>query len=118
MTWRRTWSSGSSRVDGVIRGVMGLQPLAEVTLIRHAYVDPALQNSGLGSALLRHLDTLTRQPVLIGTWAAAHWRSASTSATGSLAPPEAAAALLEKHWTVSRRQMEVSVVLTRGDSPV
>ncbi|MDE0407351.1 MAG: GNAT family N-acetyltransferase, partial [Alphaproteobacteria bacterium] len=33
-------------------GVMGVQPVEDVTLIRHAYVATAYRRSGIGSALL------------------------------------------------------------------
>ena len=52
---------------------MGIQPVREVTLIRHAYVRTAIRGRGIGSALLQHLRTLTARPILIGTWAAATW---------------------------------------------
>src|SRR3954468_16795113 len=54
-------------------GVMGIQDVQDVTLIRHAYVRPASQNLGIGGQLLAHLRKLTPRPVLIGTWPAADW---------------------------------------------
>src|ERR1041384_3443522 len=54
--------------DGVLKGVMGLQKLQDVTLIRHAYVRTGCQKQGIGGELLAHLRTLARGPVLIGTW--------------------------------------------------
>ena len=50
---------------------MGLQQIRDVELIRHAYVRTAYRNMGLGGRLLRYLLSLTRQPCLVGTWAAA-----------------------------------------------
>src|SRR6266852_476800 len=41
--------------DGVLVGVMGLQKVRDVTLIRHAYVRPSHQNRGIGAALLTTL---------------------------------------------------------------
>src|SRR5260370_33448221 len=41
-------------VDGVVAGVMGIQPVRNVDLIRHAYVLPAYQGYGVGSALLAY----------------------------------------------------------------
>lgn len=58
--------------DG-ITGVMGTQDVADVMLIRHAYVRTTAQRGGIGSALLGHMLALTTRPVLIGTWAAATW---------------------------------------------
>ena len=59
--------------DGQLQGVMGLQLVDDVTLIRHAYVRTVKRNSGVGGKLLSHLKTLTNKPILIGTWAAADW---------------------------------------------
>jgi len=60
--------------DGELSGVMGLQHIENVTLIRHAYVRPDRQGRGIGGALLRHLEALTNRQVLIGTWAPSCWR--------------------------------------------
>ena len=62
------WQAGDELV-----GVMGIQDVREVTLIRHAYVRTAHRNLGIGAALLSHLRTLTAKPILIGTWATATW---------------------------------------------
>jgi len=55
--------------SGGVAGVMGLQPVEDVTLIRHAYVRTARQHEGIGSRMLRHLRTMVHGPILIGTWA-------------------------------------------------
>src|SRR6185437_7184395 len=54
--------------DGVLVGVMGIQPVDDVDLIRHAYVLPESQGGGIGSALLAHLRPLSRGRMLVGTW--------------------------------------------------
>ncbi len=56
---------------GELVGVMGVQRVRDVTLIRHAYVATARQNRGIGGALLADLRRRTTDPVLIGAWAAA-----------------------------------------------
>ena len=40
---------------GALTGVMGIQKVREVTLIRHAYVRTASQGLGVGGALLKQL---------------------------------------------------------------
>ncbi len=60
-------------VDGALVGVMGIQPVDDVDLIRHAYVLPDRQGGGVGSALIAHLRPLGRERMLVGTWAAADW---------------------------------------------
>src|SRR5579864_2837625 len=58
---------------GRLAGVMGLQQVRDVRLIRHAYVAPAKQRDGIGGKLLTHLQQLSTTPMLVGTWAAATW---------------------------------------------
>ena len=93
-------------------GVMGIQHVQDVTLIRHAYVRTASRNQGLGGQLLAHLRTLTDRPILIGTWAAATWAIRFYEKHGfSLVTPAEKNRLLRKYWTISDRQIETSVVL-------
>ncbi len=100
------------QADGVLVGVMGIQSVQDVHLIRHAYVDPSCQHRGVGSALLRHLKALTTQRMLVGTWADASWAIRFYERHGfALASPEQARALLRTYWTISERQIETSVVL-------
>src|SRR5438876_6281747 len=58
---------------GALAGVMGIQPVQDVTLIRHAYIRTSSQKRGIGALLLSHLRELSDRPVLIGTWADAVW---------------------------------------------
>lgn len=93
-------------------GVMGLQDVQDVTLIRHAYVRTAKRNQGIGGRLLSNLVAGPNRPVLIGTWAAATWAIRFYQHRGfQLVPPENKDRLLEKYWSVPPRQMETSVVL-------
>src|SRR5579862_8850545 len=57
----------------ILEGVMGLQQVQDVTLIRHAYVRTGNQRRGIGAQLLSHLRQMAQGPVLIGTWADAAW---------------------------------------------
>ena len=41
--------------NGEVVGVMGIQKVRDMTLIRHAYVLPRHQRSGIGAKLLRQL---------------------------------------------------------------
>ena len=98
--------------DGRLIGVMGLQRVRDVDLIRHAYVLPGSQRRGVGGALLEHLRRLSARPMLIGTWAAADWAIRFYRRHGfALVSPARKAALLEAYWTVPDRQIETSVVL-------
>ena len=98
--------------EGEIAGVMGIQAVADVTLIRHAYVRPSMQNQGIGGGLLSALRERSRGPLLIGTWAAATWAIHFYEKHGfRLVPPDEKVRLLRKYWTVGDRQIETSVVL-------
>ena len=103
--------------DGELAGVMGIQDVGEVDLIRHAYVAPGAQRRGIGSALLEQLMGSARRPILVGTWAAAEWAIAFYRRHGfELLPPERAAELLKRYWSIPERQIETSVVLARPAS--
>jgi GNAT superfamily N-acetyltransferase len=101
-------------LDGELVGVMGIQAMSDVDLIRHAYVASARQRHGVGGALLKHLaDSATRR-VLVGTWAAATWAIAFYERHGfELVSPEAKTRLLQTYWTIPERQIDTSVVLAR-----
>ena len=101
--------------DGRLVGVMGRQDLGEVILIRHAYVLPDWQRRGIGERLLHYLLTGVSGPVLVGTWAAAHWAVRFYEKNGfTLVSLQEKERLLRSHWSISDRQIETSVVLARG----
>jgi GNAT superfamily N-acetyltransferase len=97
---------------GALAGIMGIQPVGDVDLIRHAYVSPESQGQGVGAALLDHLMRAATRPVLVGTWEAAAWAIRFYRRHGfELVSPERKAALLRAYWTIPERQIETSVVL-------
>lgn len=99
-------------VDGLVAGVMGIQPVRNVDLIRHAYVLPTYQRRGVGNALIAYLRAQTFHPILVGTWTAATWAIRFYERHGFQTVPETTKALLLRtYWTVSERQIETSVVL-------
>jgi GNAT superfamily N-acetyltransferase len=98
--------------EGEVIGVMGIQPIRDVDLIRHAYVRPDGQRRGIGAALISHIRSLSSRQILVGTWAAATWAIAFYQRHGFvLASPEKKTALLKSYWTIPERQIETSVVL-------
>jgi GNAT superfamily N-acetyltransferase len=105
---------------GALTGVMGIQPVDDVELIRHAYVLPAHQGEGIGTSLLRHLRGLSGRSTLVGTWADAGWAIRFYERNGfALVSESEKTALLRRYWTIPERQIETSVVLAevRGQTP-
>ncbi len=98
--------------DGALVGLMGIQPVRDVDLIRHAYVRPGSQRLGVGASLLAHLRSLSSRPMLVGTWATAEWAIRFYRRHGfELVCTERKNALLKSYWTIPDRQIETSVVL-------
>ena len=97
---------------GTLAGVMGIQPVQDVTLIRHAYVRTGSQKRGIGGHLLSHLSGMANGPVLIGTWADAVWAIRFYERHGfQVVGSEEKNRLLRKYWSIPERQIETSVVL-------
>jgi len=98
--------------SGTLIGVMGIQHVKDVTLIRHAYVFPSEQGKSVGSHLLSFLCKRTTRPILIGTWADAAWAVRFYERRGFiLVSPQEKDRLLEKYWSIPQCQVETSVVL-------
>ncbi len=105
------WEEG-----GRLVGLMGFEPVKDISLIRHAYVLPERQKRGIGHNLLNHIVGLvTTSELLVGTWADAHWAIDFYKKRGfSLRSDKDE--LLEKYWDIPRRQIDTSVVLSMGIS--
>ena len=101
------------RENGCLIGVMGIQQVRDLTLVRHAYVLTNRQRSGIGVKLLQHLLTIARTPiVLVGTWEAAWWAICFYEKHGfHLVTREETNRLLRQYWNIPERQVETSVVL-------
>ncbi|MDP2183703.1 MAG: GNAT family N-acetyltransferase [Actinomycetota bacterium] len=101
--------------DGELLGVMGIQDVRDVTLIRHAYVRASAQRGGIGGRLLRRLLAETSRPVLIGTWTDADWAIAFYVKHGfRVTGREETEQLLRTYWDIPARQVETSVVLAQA----
>jgi len=101
--------------NGDIAGVMGIQDKRDVALVRHAYVVPTTQRTGVGTQLLRHVESLVDKPILIGTWAAASWAIEFYRRNGyRLVPSAEKDRLLRTYWSIPPRQIETSIVLANG----
>jgi N-acetylglutamate synthase-like GNAT family acetyltransferase len=99
--------------DGRLIGVMGIQDVKDVTLIRHAYVRTVFRNKGIGSLLLIFLMGKTDRPLLIGTWKDAEWAVRFYERHGFHPVSEKEKdRLLRTYWSIPQRQVETSVVLS------
>jgi len=98
--------------DGNLVGVMGIQQVQDVMLIRHSYVRTARQHRGVGEKLLSFLRLQTTHPILVGTWSEAVWAIRFYEQHGfRVVSREDKDQLLKKYWSVPDRQIETSVVL-------
>jgi GNAT superfamily N-acetyltransferase len=99
--------------DDVLLGVMGIQSVKDVTLIRHAYVLTKYQRKGIGGKLLKYLIDLAKtSEILVGTWASATWAIRFYEKRGfKLVSSEEKNKLLRTYWNIPERQIEASVVL-------
>ena len=98
-------------------GVMGMQPVRDVTLIRHAYVRSAMRHRGIGGELLNHLLDRIEGRILVGTWQAADWAIRFYVKHGFQLVGEAEKnRLLGMYWQIPERQIETSVVLVYNRS--
>ena len=100
-------------VEDELLGVMGIQPIEDTTLIRHAYVFTKCQGRGISTRLLEHLISLAKtSEILVGTWADATWAIQFYEKHGfKLVSREEKDRLLRTYWNIPERQVETSVVL-------
>ena len=96
-------------------GVIGIQEVKDVILIRHAYILTSHQNKGTGSALLEYLLKQNQNSrLLVGTWKSATWAIRFYEKFGFIPhAKEQSTLLLEKYRKLTSKQIENSVVLER-----
>ena len=96
-------------------GVIGIQEVKDVILIRHAYTLTSHQGKGTGSALLKYLLKKNHNSsLLVGTWQNATWAIQFYKKFGFiLQTKNQSALLLKKYWKISSKQIKNSVVLER-----
>jgi N-acetylglutamate synthase-like GNAT family acetyltransferase len=100
--------------NGELVGVMGLERVQDVSLVRHAYVRTEKRNQGIGGKLLSFLCTQATHPMLVGTWRDAVWAIRFYEKYGFHLVSEAEKnRLLKKYWSITQRQIETSVVLAQ-----
>ena len=98
-----------------LTGVIGIQKVKDVILIRHAYTLTSYQGKGTGSALLEYLLKKNQNSrLLVGTWRSATWAiKFYEKFCFILHAKEQSTLLLKKYWKITSKQIENSVVLER-----
>ena len=96
-------------------GVIGIQEVKDVMLIRHAYTLTSYQGKGVGSMLLENLLKKNQNSrLLVGTWKNAEWAIRFYEKFGFiLHAKEQSTLLLKKYWKIPSKQIKNSVVLER-----
>ena len=96
-------------------GVMGIQELKEVTLIRHAYTLTCYQGTGVGKLLLKYILQKNKSAcLLVGTWRNATWAIRFYEKSGFiLETKKQTVQLLKKYWKIPATQIDNSVVLKK-----
>jgi N-acetylglutamate synthase-like GNAT family acetyltransferase len=104
--------------NGQLIGVMGMQPVKDVMLIRHAYVRTGMRNKGIGGKLMAHILGQADRKILVGTWKAASWAVSFYRKHGfQLVSDTEKSRLLKTYWNIPERQIETSVVLVYKGLP-
>ena len=100
---------------GKLIGVMGIQELNNITLIRHAYILTRNQGTGIGKSLLKYLLQKNQSTcILVGTWRNATWAIRFYEKFGFVIQTEKRTSqLLKKYWKISLNQIDNSVVLIK-----
>ena len=101
--------------NNILVGVMGIQKLNNITLIRHAYTLTSYQGTGIGKSLLQYLFEINQNNcLLVGTWRDATWAIKFYEKLGFiLHTQKQTEILLKKYWRIPSKQIENSVVLER-----
>jgi len=101
--------------NNTLIGVIGVQKVSNVILIRHAYTLSSYQGKGVGSELLEYLLKKNQDSrLLVGTWKNATWAIRFYEKFGFiLHTKEETTLLLKKYWNITTKQIENSIVLEK-----
>ena len=101
--------------NNILIGVIGVQEVKDVILIRHAYTLSSHQGKGVGSALVEYLLKKNKNSrLLVGTWRNATWAIRFYKKFDFiLHSKEQSTLLLKKYWNITSKQIENSVILER-----
>ena len=104
-----------SKKNNKLVGVMGIQELKDVTLIRHAYTLTHYQGTGIGKSLLQYLLKINQSTsLLVGTWRNATWAIRFYEKFGFVIhTKKQTSQLLKKYWNIPSNQIKNSLVLEK-----
>ena len=99
-----------------LTGVIGVQEVKDVILIRHAYTLSSYQGKGVGSALLEYLLKKNKNSrLLVGTWKKATWAIRFYEKFGFIThSKDETNLLLKKYWKIPSKQIDNSIVLEKA----
>ena len=92
-------------------GVMGLEYVRDVALLRHAYVEPEWQRRGIATQLRRHLELQVRgvHRILVGTYVSNHKARHLLESAGYRLVPDSAA-VLRQYYSIPEDRLRSSLV--------
>ena len=99
--------------NNMLVGIMGIQDIEDVTLIRHAYTLSNFQGIGIGKSLLQYLFRINKKSrMLVGTWEDATWAIRFYIKNDFVIHTRKQTnQLLQRYWQIPIKQKENSVVL-------
>ena len=102
--------------NNTLVGVIGVQEVKDVILIRHAYTLSSHQSKGVGSALLEYLLKKNKNSrLLVGTWKNATWAIRFYEKFGFIIhSKDETNLLLKKYWKIPSKQIDNSIVLEKA----
>ena len=99
--------------QGQLQGVMGVQDIEDVTLIRHSYVRTTERGHGIGDRLIENHLAECQRPMLVGCLKAMTWAIRFYEEHGfRLVSEQERDKLRAKYWKLSAEHVVNSVVLT------
>jgi len=105
---RMTWYGAFS--ERMLVGVMGLEYVCDVALLRHGYVLPEYQRQGVGSVLLQHLERQIEgvHRIVVGTYAG-NYQARGILAAAGYRLSEDSGARLRAYYAIPADRLQSSV---------
>jgi RimJ/RimL family protein N-acetyltransferase len=120
-----TYAAESARVtwygafrEAMLLGVMALEYVKDVALLRHAYILPAHERAGIGSALLARLEGEVRgvRRVVIGTYIG-NYKARGALEKAGYRPSTDPERVLRTYYTIPEDRLRTSVTYEKTLSP-